>query len=98
MTPLALLLLIALLLWLWRAGQDSRDAAIAIARETCERQGLQFLDGTPALQKIRPCFSWRTGPGLRRIYTFDYSADGVGRKTGCIIMHNARVSAVLLDD
>ena len=98
MTPLSLLLLIILLLWLWRTGQDSRDAAIATARETCERQGLQFLDGTPALQKIRPCFSRRTGPGLRRIYTFDYSADGVGRKTGCIIMHNTQVSAVLLDE
>jgi hypothetical protein len=97
MTPLALLLLIVLLLWLWRTGQDSRDTAIAIARETCQRQGLQFLDGTPALQKIRPYFSGRAGPGIRRIYTFDYSADGIGRRTGCIIMHNAQVSSVLLD-
>jgi hypothetical protein len=98
MTPLSLLLLIILLVWLWRTGQDSRDIAIATAREACERQGLQFLDGTPALQKIRPCFSKRAGPGLRRIYTFDYSVDGLGRKTGCIIMHNTQVSAVLLDD
>lgn len=98
MTPLALLFVIVLVFWLWRTGQDSRDTAIATARETCQRQGLQFLDGTPALQKIRPCFSRRAGPGLRRIYTFDYSADGVGRKTGCIIMHNTQVSAVLLDN
>jgi hypothetical protein len=97
MTPLSLLLLIMLFLWLWRTGQDSRDTAIATARETCQRQGLQFLDGTPALQKIRPCFSRRTGIGMRRVYTFDYSADGIGRKTGCIIMHNTQVSAVLLD-
>ena len=97
MTPLALLFVIILVFWLWRTGQDSRDTAIATARETCERQGLQFLDGTPALQKVRPCFSSRAGPGLQRIYTFDYSADGIGRKTGCIIMHNTQVSAVLLD-
>jgi len=97
MTPLSLLLLIMLLLWLWRTGQDSRETAIATAREICQRQGLQFLDGTPALQKIRPCFSRHAGPGLRRVYTFDYSADGVERKTGCIIMHNTQVSAVLLD-
>ena len=45
-----------------------------------------------------PCFSRRAGAGLRRIYTFDYSADGVVRKTGCIIMHNTKVSAVLLDE
>jgi hypothetical protein len=98
MTPLSLLLLILLLLWLWRTGQDSRDTAIVTARETCERQGLQFLDGTPELQKIRPCFSRHGGPGLQRIYTFDYSADGIERKTGCIIMHNTQVSAVLLDN
>jgi len=97
MTALVLLLLIILLLWLWRTGQDSRDTAVTTARETCDRQGLQFLDGTPALRNIRPCFSRRSGPGLRRIYTFDYSADGIGRKTGCIIMHNRHVSAVLLD-
>jgi len=96
-TSLFLLLLIALLVWLWRTGQDSRDTAVATARETCQRQGLQFLDGTPALQKIRPCISRHAGPGLRRIYTFDYSADGIGRKTGCIIMHNTYVTAVLLD-
>jgi hypothetical protein len=98
MTSLSLLFLIILFLWFWRIGQDSRETAIATARETCERQGLQFLDGTAALQEIRPCITRRTGPGLRRIYTFDYSADGIGRKTGCIIMHNTHVSAVLLDD
>lgn len=97
MTPLFLILLIILLLWLWRSGQDCRDTAIATARETCQRQGLQFLDGTPALQKMRPGFSRHSGPGIRRVYTFDYSADGIGRRTGCIIMHNSQVDAVLLD-
>ena len=98
MTPLVLLFVIVLVIWLWRTGQDSRDIAIATARETCQRQGLQFLDGTPALQNIRPGFSRDTGPGLRRVFTFDYSADGVVRKTGCIIMHNTQVTAVLLDN
>jgi len=96
MTPLILLLVIFLIVWVWRIGQDSRDTAIRTARETCERQGLQFLDGTPSLQRIRPVFSRKTGPGLQRIYTFDYSSDGIGRKTGCIVMHNTQVSAVLI--
>jgi len=97
MTPLSLLLLIALIVWLWLEGQDSRDTAIRTAREVCARQGLQFLDGTPSLQQIRPVFSWKTGPGLQRLYTFDYSSDGFERRTGCIFMHNRRVSSVLFE-
>lgn len=98
MSSLALLLLIALLVWFWQLGQQSRDTALRMARETCKHQGLQFLDGSASLQSVRPTFSPGQGPGLKRTYTFDYSADGIARHTGCIIMHNMQVSAVLLDD
>jgi len=98
MTSLAMLLLILVLVLLWQASQRSRDTAIETARQTCQRQGMQFLDGTAALQAVRPFFSAADGPGLQRIYTFDYSEDGIGRRTGCIILRNYRVTAVLLDD
>jgi hypothetical protein len=97
MSTLTLLLLIVLLVWFWQSSLHSRDTAGQAARETCKRQGLQFLDGTPSLQSVRPFFSGR-GPGRKRTYTFDYSADGLARRTGCIIMYNTQVSAVLLDD
>lgn len=97
MTPLALLLLIVILVWFWQISQQCRDRAIATARETCRQQGVQFLDGTASLQTIRPYFSRGSGPGFKRTYTFDYSEDGIARRTGCIIMHNAQVSAVLTD-
>ncbi|MCK5383443.1 MAG: DUF3301 domain-containing protein [Gammaproteobacteria bacterium] len=97
MTPLALLLLIVVLVWFWQVSQHCRDLAIVTARETCKRQGVQFLDGTASLQTIRPYFKHANGPGIKRTYTFDYSEDGIERRTGCIIMHNARISAVLVD-
>jgi hypothetical protein len=97
MTPLALLLLIVVLVWFWQVSQQCRDLAIVTAREICKQQGVQFLDGTASLQTIRPYFSRGTGPGLKRTYTFDYSEDGIARRTGCIIMHNAQISAVLTD-
>ena len=97
MTPLALLLLIVVLVWFWQVSQQCRDLAIVTARETCKQQGVQFLDGSASLQTIRPYFSRGTGPGLKRTYTFDYSEDGIARRTGCIIMHNAQISAVLTD-
>lgn len=98
MSSLPLLLLIVLLVWFWQLSLQSRDTALHMARETCKRQGLQFLDGTASLQSMRPFFSRERGPGLKRTYTFDYSADGITRHTGCIIMLNTQVSAVLLDN
>ena len=98
MSALTLLLIILLSVMVWQYSTRSRDQAISTARDTCKRQGLQFLDGTAALQSIRPVFTGSRGPGLQRTYTFDYSEDGIGRRTGCIIMHNAAVTAVLLDE
>jgi hypothetical protein len=97
MTPLALLLLIVFLVWFWQISQRCRDMAIQTARQTCKQQGVQFLDGTASLQSVRPYYTRAAGPGLKRTYTFDYSEDGILRRTGCIIMHNAQVSAVLVD-
>jgi len=97
MSALSMIITLLVLVWLWQIGQSSRDKAIMTARETCRRQGVQFLDGTAALQSVKPAWSSTEGPVLQRTYTFDYSDDGIGRRTGCIIMRNIRVVSVLLD-
>jgi hypothetical protein len=98
MSALGLLLIILLLVLFWHINTRSRDLAIQTARHVCKTRGVQFLDGTAVLQSIRPVIKGEQGPGFRRTYTFDYSEDGIARRTGCIIMHNTGVSAVLLDD
>ena len=98
MTSLILLLLIVIAVLFWQASLRSRDLAIRTARETCRSQDLQFLDGTATLRQIRPYYSRNKGPGIRRIFSFDYSDNGIDRQSGCIIMENAHVSAVLLDE
>ena len=97
MYTLSIILALLVLIWLWYIGQSSRDKAIATARETCRRQDIQFLDGTAVLQSLRPLWSGSDGPVLQRTYTFDYSDNGIDRRTGCIIMKNLRVVSVLLD-
>jgi hypothetical protein len=82
---------------LWYIGRSSHDRAVETARETCRRQGVQFLDGTAVLKSVRPAWSRTEGPALERTYTFDYSEDGVTRLSGCIVMRNFRVTAILLD-
>jgi hypothetical protein len=97
MSALGLLLLILIVVLFWQDGQRCRDAAILTARQTCQQQGAQFLDGTAALHRLNPFFTRSEGPGLQRTYTFDYSVDGFGRRTGCVILRNRRITTVLLD-
>jgi len=98
MESLAFLLFLLFLVWFWQASVASRDQAIRAARETCKHNSIQFLDGTASLQNIRPYYSHHSGAGLKRTYIFEYSEDGITRKTGCIVMHNMRITTVLLDD
>lgn len=97
MSPLATLILIVLLVIAWQSNTRCRDIAIRMARETCRRQDLQFLDGTVTLRSIIPTFKKGSLFSLKRTYLFDYSDDAVNRRSGCIVMHNTRVKTVLLE-
>jgi len=71
--------------YLWLDGARAREFATALCRESCNRRGFQFLDDSVALVRMAP--RW-TGAGLRlrRMYEFDFSAEGVGRLTGYIVL------------
>lgn len=97
MTPLALLILIVLLVLIWQSNTQCRDIATRMARETCRRQDLQFLDGTVSLRSIIPTFKEGRLFCLKRTYVFDYSDDTINRRNGCIVMYNARIKTVLLE-
>ncbi|GAC1303662.1 MAG: hypothetical protein NVSMB10_05930 [Steroidobacteraceae bacterium] len=76
----------------WHSALDARDAANRVARETCSRAVVQFLDGTVAFAGFR----WSAGPPRRllRTYTFDYTHDGFARAQGFIILSGRRLEAV----
>jgi hypothetical protein len=97
MSSLALLLVIALLVWFWLESMKNRDIAIEVARTSCRQQELQLLDGTVTLQTIRPYYRDRDDYGLKRTYTFDYSGDGISRQTGCVVLCNGRVMSIVLE-
>ena len=97
MSPMLLLLILAGLVWYWQAGMNCRDIAIATARHTCEREGLQLLDGTVALRNIRPSYGRGNRPGLLRTFGFEYSTDGFLRLSGCRVLRNSRVESIILD-
>ena len=79
-------ILIPLLLFLfWLDSARARELATAISDAACGKRGLQFLDQTVALTRISPCWTGR-GIRMRRTYRFDFSEEGVGRRTGHVTM------------
>jgi hypothetical protein len=85
LTSLNLLLALMLLIWFWRDSLQVRETATRICRQSCKSYGVQFLDQTVALQRLR--LRWgRSGPQLQRTYQFDYSLEGQGRRIGYLVM------------
>ncbi len=67
----------------WFAAAEARDRARAHAHDACAQAGVQFLDGSVVLRRLR----LRRGPdGLRfeRRFAFEYCPDGASRLPGWI--------------
>lgn len=90
----AILILLAIVL-IWLDGARARELATAVVDELCRRRGYQLLDETVALARLGLA---RTGGGLRlrRLFQFDYSVEGVGRRQGHILLHGSTVVRVNL--
>jgi hypothetical protein len=84
-STLNLLLALLAIIWFWRDSLQVREIAIQISRKACKSHGVQLLDQTVALHRLG--IRWiRSGLKLRRVYAFDYSLEGSGRRTGYVVM------------
>jgi hypothetical protein len=85
MTNLFALFLLLLLGWFWLDSLRAREIALGICKAACAGRDLQLLDQAVALRRLG--LSWGTeGLRLRRVYRFDFSEEGVGRRTGYLVM------------
>jgi hypothetical protein len=94
-TLLALIALLVVVLF-WMDGARAREFATALVDELCRRRGLQLLDGTVVLARLG---LRRTPAGLRfrRMYRFDFSAEGVGRRVGYLLLIGTEVENVIFE-
>jgi hypothetical protein len=79
---------------IWQISLDAREAANRIAKDTCSRAVVQFLDGTVAFAGFRLTRDSRGKRRLLRTYTFDYTSDGFERAQGFIVLAGGRLEAV----
>jgi len=89
------LLILLLLGWFWLDSLRAREIAIGICRAACAQRDVQLLDQAVALQRI----GLRRTPGglrLRRVFRFDFSEEGVGRRSGYLVMTGVDLEALSL--
>ena len=93
----SLLAIFALLLlgWFWLDSLRARELAIGICRAACDERDFQFLDQAVALQRLGVA---RTPNGLRlrRVFRFDFSEEGVGRRSGYVVLRGIDLEAFSL--
>lgn len=82
-------------LMFWLDGARAREFATTLVQRYCRNRGLQFLDGTVVL--VRMGIRWTNeGLRIRRMFRFDFSIEGAGRRTGHVLMLGTRLE--LIDD
>jgi len=72
--------------WLWLENQGVRDSAIAIAKDFCAKENVQFLDEAMAAVSYRLQRNTRGQLVIARTYRFEFSDTGDNRLQGTIIM------------
>jgi len=88
LAPLVLLILAA---WLWYENVGAREYAESVGRAACKRLGVQFLDDTVSLRRMRPGRARSGRVTLLREYAFEYSPDGLERRRGRLMLREGRL-------
>jgi len=75
-------------------GLRVREAATRLAREACREHKLQFLDYTVQGTRTRLARDATGHARLRRTYLFEFSDDGVGRRSGSVVMLGGELESI----
>jgi hypothetical protein len=71
--------------WFWLDASRAREMAVGLAQSACRERGVQLLDQAVALRRFG--LRWRTqGLRIRRVYRFEFSEEGIGRRSGYLVL------------
>jgi hypothetical protein len=82
--------------WFWLDSLRARDIALDGARRACEAEGVQLLDWTVAMKKIRLGRDDEGRRGFQRTYEFEFSDTGNNRIGGSITVIGRQLLALNL--
>ncbi len=93
MANLLALIGIGVLVLLWLDSARAREFAYTLTQRYCAHRGMQLLDQSVALARIG--LRWTAGGlRIRRMFRFEFSLEGVGRRTGYVLMLGTRLEAI----
>lgn len=95
-TALFVLLTLAAAVALWAHHARISNLAIRYAQQRCQQQGLQLLDQSIVLEKVRFGL-YRGMPSFIRRYRFEFSSRGDRRYTGWITLNAWRLVSTELE-
>lgn len=81
----------------WSSALQSKHAATEMCRRLCDEAGLQMLDHSVSINKLGLGKDPRGRIRLQRVYTFEFSVQGVSRYQGQLALTGRRLTAVYLD-
>lgn len=93
--PLLLALTLGCAFWFQSAG--ARERARAACKTICRRLGVQLLDDTVGLHRLRPGRNEQGRICLVRDYRFEYSPDGTARYPGLLRIQGGRIVFFMLE-
>jgi len=97
MWEVAVLVLIAVAMFLWVDSLRARERAVQAGRSACKRYELQFLDDTVSFARLRLARDEEGQLKIARTYTFEFSDTGNNRRHGAIVMLGAQVQDLQLE-
>jgi uncharacterized protein DUF3301 len=75
----------------------ARETATLVVRQACKQQGLQLLDDTVHGARLRFARDDDGVTRIRRTFSFEFSDDGVSRRSGSLVMLGERVESMQLE-
>jgi hypothetical protein len=81
-----LLASLAALAWFWWDSLQKRELAVRAARAVCERAGVQFLDDSVAVSRMKLKRDSNQRARIYREFSFDYSSAGDDRQAGRVYL------------
>ena len=81
-----LLVLFGGLGWFWWDSLKKREIAVRAARQVCTQAGVQFLDDSVALRRMRLRRDDNQRARIFREFAFDYSSVGDDRQAGRVYL------------
>ena len=82
----------------WFRAMRVREIALQSASGACQREDVQLLDQTVSISRLSLSRDERGHWRVWRQYRFEYSADGVTRQRGHVIMLGQRMQGLILAD